>query len=372
MKEWSAKNKYCSFNSEAKGLTFFNQYEAINDWRLGKINKPLPPIEVSLDPIHACNLNCSWCNASRYLDVGFKGSRMSDEHLIKLTRFLASWGVKAICWGGGGEPTLHSKLGEALELSHSLKIGNSIATNGTVFSDELIEIAVNTCRWIGVSIDAATKETYCAGRKIDLFNQATNNLRKLAKKQKELQTNCDISYKFLIFKENQHEIYEACKLAKELGVNTFHARPASYAHQGMKEKIENPYNMELINEQFEKCSELEDENFNVFTVVHKFNPDFSTKRNFTQCWTGPICIQLCADGNIYNCPDSRHLEEFKLGKHDPDPEEIARVWGSMKHYNLIFKDACKICNWRCTFGHYNEQFEQLFITHSDPMSRNFV
>jgi MoaA/NifB/PqqE/SkfB family radical SAM enzyme len=370
--EWSTKNNYCSFNSEAKGLTFYEYYNAINEWRLGKIDAPLAPIEVSLDPIHACNLNCSWCNASRYLETDFKGNRMTDEHLINLVEYLANWGVRAICWGGGGEPTLHTKFGEALELSKELNLENSIATNGTCFTDKLIETAVKTCRWIGVSIDAGTKETYFAGRKVDVFDKAINNLRKLALKQKELKTNCDVAFKFLIFKENQHEIFEACKLAKELGVNTFHARPASYAHQGMKEKIENPYNMELINEQFKKCHELEDENFNVYTVIHKFNPDFSTKRNFTQCWTGPICIQLCADGNVYNCPDSRHLEEFKLGKHYPNPGEIEQFWGSKKHYNLVFSEACKICNWRCTFGHYNQQFEELFIKSNDPMSRNFV
>lgn len=372
MQEWSQKNKYNSFNSESKGLTFYQYYDIINDWRLHKISKPFPPIEVSLDPIHSCNLNCSWCNASRYMDIGFKGNRMTDEHMIKLTRFLASWGVRAICWGGGGEPTLHTKLGEAMELAYSLKLENSIATNGTCFTDSLIDIAIRTCRWIGVSIDAGTKETYFAGRRIDLFDKATTNLSKLASKQRELQTNCDVAFKFLIFKENQHEIFEACKLAKSLGVHTFHARPASYAHQGMKEKIENPYDMKLIEEQFEKCRELEDENFNVYLVIHKFNPDFSTKRNFKQCWTGPICIQLCADGNIYNCPDSRHLEYFKLGTHYPDPENIARMWGGQKHYDLVFDKACKECNWRCTFGHYNMQFEKLFIDNTDSLCRNFV
>lgn len=372
MQEWSNKNNYNSFNSESKGLTFYEHYNYINLWRLGKVESPLPPIEVSLDPIHMCNLSCSWCNASRYLETDFKGNRMTDEHLMRLITFLAYWGVRAVCFGGGGEPTLHTKLADALELSNLLNLENSIATNGTTFNDKLIETSVKTCRWIGVSIDAGTKETYFLGRKIDLFNKAINNLNKLALKQKQLKTNCDIAFKFLIFKENQHEIYQACKLAKELGVNTFHARPASYAHQGMKDKIDNPYNMELIQEQFNKCRELEDENFNVFLVVHKFNPDFSTKRNFNQCWTGPICIQLCANGNIYNCPDSRHLEEFKLGTHYPDVNNIEKVWGSKKHYDLVFKEACKICDWRCTFGHYNEQFEKLFIDNKDPFCRNFV
>jgi pyruvate-formate lyase-activating enzyme/DNA-binding transcriptional regulator WhiA len=314
--------------------------------------------------------NCSWCNASRYLDKGLQGKRMTDEHMLNLIYFLSEWGVKALCFGGGGESLLHTKLNDALNYSYELGLENSIATNGTIFTDELIITAINTCRWIGVSIDSATKETYFKARKIDLFDKAIDNLCKLVKENKE--NKCDITYKFLIFQENQHEIYDACKLAKEIGVNTFHCRPASYIHQGMKETINNPYNIELIEEQFKKCRELEDKNFKVYLIVHKFNPDFSTRRDFKQCWTGPICIQLCADGNVYNCPDSRHLEEFKLGEHYPSPEKILEFWGSKKHYNLVFDGACKICNWRCTFGYYNKMFEKLFIDNNDPLCRNFV
>ena len=97
--EWSNKNKYNSFNSELKGISYYNYYEAINDWRLGKRSSPLPSLEISLDPIHACNLKCSWCNASRYLEEGLEGKRMTDEHLLNLIRFLAKWGAKAICFG---------------------------------------------------------------------------------------------------------------------------------------------------------------------------------------------------------------------------------------------------------------------------------
>lgn len=372
VQEWSDKNKYNSFNSEMKGLTYFEYYEAINNWKLGKIKAPKSPVEVSLDPIHMCNAKCSWCNASRYLKTGLEGRRMTDEHVMNLVKFLADWGVRGICWGGGGEPTMHTKLKDALELAYSLGIENSIATNGTLFTDELIETAVKTCKWVGLSIDAGTRETYLKARGIDLFNKGLSNLKKLSDKAKELNSSIDIAFKFLIFKENQHEIFTACKIAKELGVKTFHCRPASYTHQGMEEKLENPYDMELIESEFKKCKELEDDNFNVYLIRHKFNADFSTKRDFKQCWAGPLCIQLCADGNIYNCPDSRHLEEFKLGSHYPNPEAIREVWGSKKHYDLVFDKACKICTWRCTFGYYAKQFERLFIENKDPLYRNFV
>jgi MoaA/NifB/PqqE/SkfB family radical SAM enzyme len=370
--EWSKKNKYNSFNSELKGLTYYEYYEAINNWKLGKIKSPRSPVEVSLDPIHACNLHCSWCNASRYLKEGLEGKRMSDEHLMNLINFLAKWKVRGICWGGGGESLLHSKMSDGLELSYSLGLENSIATNGTLFNDKSIDIAVKTCKWIGVSIDAATKETYFEARKVNLFDKALSNLQQLSERSKVINPLVDIAYKFLIFKENQHEIYKACKLAKELEVKTFHCRPASYTHQGMEKTLENPYDMSLIEEEFKKCEELEDENFNVYLITHKFNEDFSTKRDFSQCWAGPLCIQLCADGNVYNCPDSRHLEYFKLGTHFPNPENILNFWGGENHYNLVFNEACKVCNWRCTFGFYAKQFEQLFIEKNDPLFRNFV
>lgn len=373
MREWSDWAN--SFNSY-KGLTYVKWYESIVDWKNGKINKPLAPIEVSLDPIHACNLLCQHCNAHRYLSDEDKiVNRMSDNHILDLVRFLAKWGVKGICWGGGGEPTLHSKLGEALLLSRDLGIENSIATNGTLFTDELIDIAVKTCRWIGVSIDASTGKTYTIGRKKNLFNKAIFNLGELATKARFNSANpyCDVSFKFLVFDYNQHEIYKACKLAKQLGVTTFHVRPADFSHQGMGDikKTVNPYNIKLIERQFKKCHELEDDNFKTYTVVHKFNPDFTPRRRFTQCYASPICIQLCANNNIYLCPDTRHNDFYKLGEHNP-PEKILDVWGSKLHYDLVFKKGCSACKSRCTFSPYNEQMEKLFINQNDPMCRFFV
>lgn len=371
MKEWSNKNKFNSFNSE-KGLLYSNWYKTIVDWKEGKVKKPLPPIEISLDPIHACNLACNWCNASRYLTKDLKNRKMTDKHMISLVDFLGKWGAKAICFGGGGEPTLHSMLPASIRKAREVGLESSIASNGTILNQELLE-ALPLCRWIGISIDASTPETYIIGRKVNMFNTAIINMKKIVKKIKEYNTNCDVAYKFLIFQHNQHEIYDACKLAKDIGVRDFHARPADFSHQGMNEKKKiNPYNVELIKEQFEKCHELEDEKFRVFTVVHKFNSDFTPVKNFKQCWASPICIQLCADGNIYLCPDMRHREYYKLGTHYPDPENIEKIWGNKKHYDLVFKIGRKECKNRCTFAPYNIQCEKLFIENMDPMCWKFV
>jgi MoaA/NifB/PqqE/SkfB family radical SAM enzyme len=360
--EW--KDRFNSFNSD-KIYLHSDKLQYISDWVNGKSRLPAP-IEASFDPIHSCNLMCQHCNAHKYLDTGY---RMSDEHILDLIRYLSDWGVKSICFGGGGEPTLHTKLQETIELTYSLGMESSLATNGTFMTQKLIDSIVKHCRYIGVSVDSACADTYKIGRKVNLFDVAIKNIERMVAKK----THCDIAYKFLIFDYNQHEIYEACKLAKKLGVQDFHVRPADFKHQGMGEmkRHQNDFDVELIEEQFELCHDIEDDNFRVYSIVHKFNPDFTPKRNFSQCYASPISIQLCADGNIYYCPDTRFMEEFKLGSH-LNVDNIINVWGNDKHKKLVTETACSTCMSRCTFAVYNEVCERLFINTDDPMCRNFI
>jgi MoaA/NifB/PqqE/SkfB family radical SAM enzyme len=360
--EWSDNNIYNSFNGY-KGLLYADWFQSIVK---GEFK---PPIHASLDPIHQCNLLCEHCNAHRYLtDGNQKLNRLPDQHLVKLIEFLGNWGVKSICYGGGGEPTLHTGLAEAILLTKKVGMQSSIATNGTLFTDELIR-SLTTCKWVGISIDSATPETYKIGRKKDLFNVAIDNISRLVQAQGE----CDVSYKFLVMPYNQHEIYQACKLARELGVRDFHARPADFRHQGMGEmqKKNNEFNVELIKEQFEKCHNLESKDFRVFTVTHKFNNDLTPRRDFSQCYAEPLIIQICADGNLYHCFDQRHQEEFKLGSHYPDVENIKKIWGGEKHKSLVFGNTPCKCTTRCTLGFYNRMCEEVFMD-KDPMMRWFV
>ena len=64
MKEWNTE--FNSFNSW-KGAFYFPWYEHIKKWKNDPKLKLLPPIEASIDPIHACNLLCEHCNAHKYL-----------------------------------------------------------------------------------------------------------------------------------------------------------------------------------------------------------------------------------------------------------------------------------------------------------------
>ena len=83
------------------------------------------------------------------------------------------------------------------------------------------------------------------------------------------------------------------------------------------------------------------------------------------CPTSPKAIHL--KGESYLSRDGKTIR-VKL----PYVEEIERVWGTEKHYGLVFKNGCSNCESRCTFNPYNKQYEELFINSKDPFCRNFV
>lgn len=313
------------------------------------------------------------CNASRYLDKNYKMRfrMIPNDHLFSLIRFLGKWDVKAICAGGGGSPTTHPKFSEAVILSKEVGMDVAVATNGFLFNDKKIDAMANSCRWVGISVDSATAETYKRIKQVDGFKRVTDNIKALVRKVHQVGTNCDISYKFLINQENQYEIYDACKIAKRLGVKDFHARPMSIIHQGMK--VANPfkYDVNEILKQFEKCHSLETKDFHVYTIIHKFNQDFTPKKDFDQCYAAPLCIQICVNG-IFFGPDTRENKFYFLGHHYPDPENILKFWGGKKHYDLTFKTGKKHCKSRCTFAPYCRQCQELFIKDTDPMCKNFI
>jgi MoaA/NifB/PqqE/SkfB family radical SAM enzyme len=371
--EWHSQDKFNSYNSW-KCIYYEKWFRSIVEWYRNPEYKILSPIEASIDPSPggACNLRCAWCNSFKYLG---KTNKISDKNLIDLHKFLIDWGVLAFCEGGGGNPSLRKNLADIFWLIKRNNRQSSIADNGTMLNDKLIDAISSCCRWAGISVDAATSKTYKIGRGIDLFDIVIENIKKLVKKIDKIKSNCDVSYKFLVTPWNYKEIYDACKLAKELGVRDFHCRVADLSHQGMgKRQLKKyMYNKAEIVEQFNKCHNLRTSNFRTFTPTHKFDKNFKPYKNFKNCWAMPLLIQCCSDGNVYACVDQRLQPHFKLGSYIPKPENILNFWGKEKHWNLTFKEGRKNCNTRCTFTFYCEVCEKLFIEEDkDYMCRWFT
>lgn len=345
--EWN--NPYNSFNS-MKGLTYYDHYKKIVGWLDGKNELP-PPIEASLDPMNACNNKCYYCNSQRYLrDNPTKLQKWDKEFLYSLIRRLAIWGVKAFCWGGGGEALLNKNLHGMTELGTQW-MECSIITNGVLLDDYIDELLL--CRWIGISLDSAHPAVYKQVRGTDDCLTVLNNIKKLVSKR----TKTDICIKCLVLPETIDTLYYTCQVAKSLGVQDFHVRPVDLERKDFKTRTQLNLDMDKVKDVFDRCHSLETPEFRVYTVGHKFTETLQNKENDFRCLASPILTQICTDRKMYVCVDHRLEERFEI-----------KEWGSEQHRELIKSINPIIECSRCTFREYNKQVEAVI---DDSLCRNF-
>lgn len=362
-REWSCA--YNPFNS-MKVLLWREQMEAIVKGEF------LPPVTVDTDPTNLCNYDCLWCNAKDFREK--KPMRLSPEHLLKLADFYKDWGVHSTCVAGGGEPLINKGFTAFIKRLYANHIESGIITNGSLMSDEHIDIIASCSRWCGFSIDAGDSKTYIKLKGINdenMFLKVLKNIEKLAKARNKRKTGLSIAYKYLLHPDNCLEIYKAVDMARSLGVNDFHMRPVGwdnlYATKN-RGKLDFSAVLNEAKAQIAAAQELETEDFHVYGVTHKFGENWERKINFKKCLATPLLATFGADGMCHLCFDMRGRDDLVLCSHYPDPYEIQRVWGSAQHKKIIENIDIQGCP-RCTFGAYNEIIEQVII--EDKMCRYF-
>jgi len=372
-KQWNSP--YNPFNS-AKVLMWYEHLKGCSD------DNYLIPITVDVDPSNKCNFKCQWCNANGIIENG--GGNMSEEHLMNLADFIANWGKdtpegnpKSACVAGGGEPLMNPATPAFLEKMAQNGLQNGLITNGSLITKKNVDIIAKNCRWTGFSMDAATHKTYNKIKFQDdtlsptMFNYVCSHIKMLATRIDELGVKNDLCFKFLLSPTNYKEIYAAAKLAKSLGVRDFHLRPVGYQNLVGVADFKVKYNGRMLKEiekQMQAAMKLQDNNFNVYGITHKFNPDFSIKKNFSRCWAIPLLPTFSADGNVYMCFDMRGKKSTIMCRHDEDITEIERFWNTEEHRAMVKNIDVNKCP-RCTFTAYNEIVEK--VIQDDSMCRLF-
>jgi len=314
--------------------------------------------------------NSIWCNSKGFREKS--PATIPVEHLIKLADFYKEWGIKSTCVSGGGEPMINKGFAPFLYRLNKNGIKSGIISNGSLMDEKNAKAIVESSSWCGISVDAGSKEVFQKIKKIDMFDQVIKNIERLVKIKNKLNSKVEVTYKYLLHPWNVQDVYKAAKLAKSLGMNTFHLRPVCwdnlYAQKHNKSINFSDYTKKIESE-IEKASTLEDENFKFFSVRHKFGKEFERKVNFKKCWATPLVATFGADGNVHLCFDVRGKKEWILCKHYPDPHEILKVWSSDYHKELINSINVDKCP-RCTFGSYNETIEKAII--DDKMFLDFI
>jgi pyruvate-formate lyase-activating enzyme len=323
-----------------------------------------PPVLVTVDPIGACNLRCEWCNGRAAMERA--PGKLSDAQVDELPGALARWGVRAVCIAGGGEPTMHPRLGRLIEglRRHDVQVG--VVTNGTLL-DRVPELVL--CRWVGVSVDAGTRETYRRLKGVDRFEDVVENLRALRAKAPEL----ELTYKYLLTPGNLGDLEAAARLAAELRVSAFHARPAGLTWSDIAAGVEgglfSAYEVhEAKHLMAALARRLREAGVEPVLSAGKFEPEgWRPAFRFRRCFAlGMTCVISATEVGL--CCDRRGDPRVKLCDWSW-PSQIVEAWGSERHRQIMAEVNLAHCP-RCTYAPHNELYEQFVL--SDPHCKDFI
>jgi len=177
------------------------------------------PWSLTIEPTNTCNLNCPECPTGTKGLSRPKGCIDPDlfQKIIEETRNNAFF----LNLYFQGEPFLHKKLINLITIASQNRLFTSCATNAHFINEELVkEIVSSGLDHLIISFDGTTQEVYEKYRIGGDFEKVNNAIRLLVEeKDKHHKKYPIIILQFLILKHNVHQIQDAKKVAKKLGVD---------------------------------------------------------------------------------------------------------------------------------------------------------
>lgn len=321
-----------------------------------------PPVLVTLDPIHRCNLNCAWCNSNATIEKG--GAKYSERQILRLPTTLSKWGVKAVCIAGGGEPMLHPRLHDLINglIDNGIEVG--IVTNGTMLLKEECIDALGRCRWVGVSVDAGNAYGYKERKGKELFDLVIGGMEQLRSAHPDL----EITYKYLIYPSNILEIPQAVTVAERIGCTYFHARPAGVTWKDITTSPDlksyfDPHEVQLGVNLLNAVSKNKWKKVHVVNTPGKFTRQtWAVAHDFERCYAVGMTCAIMANGTVGLCCDRRGDPRVELCKWE-DPGDILAAWGSEQHKKILRNIDLSHCP-RCTYAPHNKLYAA-FVTRDD-------
>src|SRR6516225_9232119 len=180
------------------------------------------PVQIRLEASSYCNLRCPSCatTTGHVHNLAVGGGFLRLEDFRKLLD--DNPGLQHIELSNYGEIVLNPALLSVLELAHQRGVELS-AENGVNLNKirpEVLEGLVKyQLRRLTCSIDGASQETYSIYRVRGKFDNVINNIRKINELKRRYRSPFpELTWKFIVFGHNEHEVPVARKMARELGM----------------------------------------------------------------------------------------------------------------------------------------------------------
>lgn len=215
-----------------------NLIRAYADLLLARDKPAASPVELSLGTTSFCNLKCVQCPREDN-----EGNRMPfNEHLGMdyfkgMEPYLKR--AKEVSLYGLGEPMIDRDYFEKVRYVASFGAEVSLSSNGTLLDEkrcrETIESGIKS---IGISLDAATEETFLRVRPPGGLPGIVENIKRLTRMKKELGASRPlVKLSFGIMRQNLDDLPFFPDLAAETGCEEIVAHPVIYMSSKSRDEM---------------------------------------------------------------------------------------------------------------------------------------
>jgi MoaA/NifB/PqqE/SkfB family radical SAM enzyme len=327
------------------------------------------PVHVRIKPINRCNHDCWYCayrTDALTLGEGMNlGDALPKAKMMEIADDLIEMGVRAVTFSGGGEPLLYKPLPDVIGRLAAGGIRVATLTNGANLKGRMADAFARHGTWVRVSMDGGDDDSYCRNRgaKPGEFTRIVENLRAFAARGSQ----CVLGVIFIVTEENVGQVFDTCRLLKEIGVHHVKLSAAVVANEaggntGYHDRMASQARAEV-----ERAKALAGPRFDVIDHYHEIAPRF--ERAYHSCPSAVYLTVIGADAGVYTCQDKAYTETGLLGS--IRERRFKDFWFSDETRERLYGlDPSRACRHHCVAHAKNLAiFEQLAL---DPDHLCFV
>ena len=193
--------------------------------------------KIYMEPTTSCNYSCITCIRHSWGDeIGHMPWSVFQKIITDMAELPD---LKAVHFGGFGEPLSHPKIIEMITACKEMGYSVEMITNGSLLTAEvatkLIEIGLD---WIYISLDGPDEDCFSQIRPGASFEDVTCNIRMLQTLKKKInQLTPQLGIEFVATKTNFNKLSMMRGIVDDLGANRFIISNVLPYHESMKDEI---------------------------------------------------------------------------------------------------------------------------------------
>jgi MoaA/NifB/PqqE/SkfB family radical SAM enzyme len=203
-------------------------------------------VVLDLEVTSLCNAVCTFCPRT-HLE---RGARFIDLELVKRVALSlkaeANHPTVVLC--GIGEPTLHPKLPEIIQMLSDAGANVCMTTNGSYLSVEKMDALVDAgLSEVNISLNAFTPETHADLMKLKNFNNISEIAGEMASSRAQRWPRLKMHVSFVLTKRNEHEVDSFVRKWRGSGVSKIWLHPLTNRAGQLAHDCEGANNNSIID-----------------------------------------------------------------------------------------------------------------------------